>query len=192
MRHATTGLAVGGLVGLVVGGIGGRLAMLLLRVTSSPLLTGTDTDDGFEIGRFTVGGTLNLAIAGALLGGVAGLVYAVSRGFLPARGRVVAWTAFCGTVGGAAFVHADGVDYLLLRPLWLAVATFTVLPAVGGLAIAAVVERRHARLRMPAVSVIATLRSTRAVRVVALLTFLAVTSLAGRSLVNEASVILQR
>jgi hypothetical protein len=33
--------------------VGGRLAMLLLRLTSDPVLRGVSTDDGFTIGRFS-------------------------------------------------------------------------------------------------------------------------------------------
>ena len=38
------------MAGLLVGGVGGRVAMLLLRLTSDPRLRGLETDDGFTIG----------------------------------------------------------------------------------------------------------------------------------------------
>jgi hypothetical protein len=103
-------------VGLLVGGVLGRIAMLVLRVTTGDSITGVTSDDGFEIGRFTLLGTLNLMFAYSLAGIALGLVYAVARRFLPRRGRVLAFTALSAAVGGSIFVHADGVDYLLLDP----------------------------------------------------------------------------
>jgi hypothetical protein len=47
------GAAAGAIAGLVVGGIGGRLAMLLLRLTSPDVAIGLVSDDGFEIGVVT-------------------------------------------------------------------------------------------------------------------------------------------
>jgi len=141
VRHAGIGAASGGLVGLVVGGILGRIAMFVLRVTTGDSITGVTSNDGFEIGRVTLAGTLNLMFAYSLAGTALGLVYAAARTFLPRRGRVAAWTAVCAAVGGSIFVHADGVDYLLLEPLWLAVAFFVALPGLAGLGTALVVER---------------------------------------------------
>ena len=53
-RLVLTGTAAGALAGAVVGGLGGRLVMLVLRLTSDPIVLGTTSDDGFEIGRFSV------------------------------------------------------------------------------------------------------------------------------------------
>ena len=51
--------------GVVVVGLGSRLAMLMLRLTSPQRVRGVTSDDGFEIGRVTLGGTYNLMIVGA-------------------------------------------------------------------------------------------------------------------------------
>src|SRR5687768_18610943 len=62
-------LIVGGIpVGVLVAGVGSRLAMLLLRVTSPDRLVGVISDDGFTIGEFTLGGTYNLLMLGAVVG----------------------------------------------------------------------------------------------------------------------------
>ena len=37
-----------------------------------------------------------------------------------------------GAVVGSSLVHTDGVDFRLLRPLWLAIAFFVLIPAVFG------------------------------------------------------------
>src|SRR3954471_13473251 len=136
LRHAAIGVAAGALVGLVVGGILGRIAMLVLRLTSGSEVIGLHTDDGFEIGRFPLMGSLNLAFVYTVFGIVLGLLYALARRFLPRRGRVVAWAAVTGALGGGAFVHSDGIDYLVLDPLWLAIAFFVALPALAGLCVA--------------------------------------------------------
>jgi hypothetical protein len=160
LRHAGIAAVAGAATGLVVGGILGRIAMLVLRLTTGESAIGVTSDDGFEIGRFTLPGTLNLMFVYSLVGCALGLVYAVVRRFLPARARVAAWTAVCAAVGGGAFVHTDGVDYLLLDPLWLAVAFFVLLPGAAGLCMALAVERLetvtgNGRWQLPAAGIAA-------------------------------------
>ncbi len=46
-------LVAAAVAGLLVAGIGGRLAMFILRVTSGSEVIGLESDDGFVIGRFT-------------------------------------------------------------------------------------------------------------------------------------------
>ncbi len=135
------GTAAGALAGLVIGGIAGRLVMLVLRVLSDPSLIGVTSDDGFEIGRVTLGGSFQLAGATAALGAANGVVYAVVRGAIPRRARALLWSSFAAAAGGSQFVHADGVDFGLLEPRWLAVVAFVVLPGLGALVIAVLVER---------------------------------------------------
>ncbi len=69
----TLGAAAGGLGGALIGGIGGRLAMFILRLTSSDAVRGVESDDGFIIGRFNVIDTLNLIAATAVMGAIAGM-----------------------------------------------------------------------------------------------------------------------
>lgn len=135
------GTAAGALAGIVVGGLGGRIVMLVLRLTSDPIVIGVTSDDGFEIGRFTVGGTFQLLGATAALGAANGALYVVLRSALPRRARAPLWSLFAAAVGGSQFVHADGVDFVLLDPLWLAVAVFVALPGLAALVVAVLVER---------------------------------------------------
>ena len=58
-------------LGVVIGGIGGRLAMYLLA-RLNPEATGVVSDDGFVMGQFTLSGTLNLLVVGGFLGDVRG------------------------------------------------------------------------------------------------------------------------
>jgi hypothetical protein len=134
------GAGAGALAGVAVGGVGGRLAMLLLRLTSPDLVVGMTSDDGFEIGVVSTR-TLDLLLATAGLGALNGVLYATLRGALPARLRLPLWTVFAGALGGAAIVHEDGVDFTFLEPAALAIALFVALPGAAAAVVVVLVER---------------------------------------------------
>jgi hypothetical protein len=140
-RVMLAGAAAGAIAGAVVGGIGGRLVMLLLRLTSDPLVSGMISDDGFEIGRVTLGGTIGLIGGMAALGAANGGLYAVLRSSIPSHLRAPLWSLFGAAAGGSQFIHADGVDFTFLEPLWLAVLAFVALPGVAALVVVLLVER---------------------------------------------------
>ena len=135
-----SGVTAGFTCGLLIGGVGGRLAMLLLRVTSDPALHGVKTDAGFTIGRFStetiflLGVTAGLGIAG-------GLFYLIVRGWIPERLRVLAMTAFFGLVGGGGLISPHGLDFTALEPLSLAVAMFVAIPVAYGASMPWLTER---------------------------------------------------
>lgn len=137
LQTVGAGAVAGMVAGLVWGGIGGRLAMRLLFLTSGDRVRGITSDDGFEIGTIS-GATIVLLIGATLLGTVGGTVFGLLRRFL--RGRrwivvgVVALTA--AVVGGGAFVEAEGIDFRLLKPLWLAIGLFVFLPGAWGATVA--------------------------------------------------------
>lgn len=125
------GAAAGGLGGALIGGIGGRIAMFVLRLTSDDSVRGIRSDDDFIIGRFNFADTANLLFVTALLGSVVGLIVVAGRPFFPKTGMPFAW-AFAGAItGGAILVNKDGVDFTLLEPHLLAVALFVAIPCVG-------------------------------------------------------------
>lgn len=148
LRSATAYLAAGvgsGFVaGLVVGGVGGRLAMLLLRLTSDPALHGVQTDDQFTIGVIS-GDTFFLLVATALLGALGGVVYVVARAWFSPRVRPWVSAVFFGSIGAASAIRPHGVDFTLLSPIPLAVGLFVVLPVAYGVALVRLTERllRH-------------------------------------------------
>jgi hypothetical protein len=139
-RRLSAALTAGCVVGATVGGVGGRLAMLVLRLMSDPALHGLETDDGFTIGVIS-GASLFLLILTALGGAVGGLIYLVVRSWLPRRARPWLFGGLAGVVGGAVVIRPDGIDFTLLRPLWLAVVMFVALPAAYGVAVSFLVER---------------------------------------------------
>src|SRR2546428_2767416 len=118
-RRVSACIFGGFLMGALVGGIGGRLAMLALRVTSESSLHGLKTDDGFIIGRFS-GDSLFLLIFASVLGVLGGILYLAVRSWLPERHRAALAGVFGGGAGRAAFIRPNGPDLTRLDPLSLA------------------------------------------------------------------------
>ena len=127
-------VVTGILYGVVVIGIGSRLAMLLLRFTSSDRVIGVQSDDDFTIGRFTLSGTYNLLLLGAGFGilGAAAYRLVAPRLIGPSWFRQVTLGLASGAVVGSMLVHADGIDFTQLTPKWLAIGLFVALPALFG------------------------------------------------------------
>ena len=140
LTRIASGLWGGLLSGFVIGGLGGRLAMFVLRLTSDPSLHGMETDDEFIIGRFSPD-TFFLVIFTAVLGLLGGIFYMVVRGWFPERARPVAMGIIGAAVGGALVVNPGGIDFTLLEPLPLAIAMFVVIPAGYGVATSLLTER---------------------------------------------------
>ena len=134
------GAASGAIAGALVGGVGGRLAMLLLRLTSPDDVIGMISDDGFEIGVFSFD-TAQLVLAMAMLGGINGVLYAALRGAIPRKLRLPLWSVFAAALGGASIVHDDGVDFAFLEPAALAIALFVLLPGAAAAVVVLLVER---------------------------------------------------
>jgi len=139
-RRLSAAAAAGFLTGAAIGGIGGRLAMFVLRLTSDPALRGLETDDGFTIGILS-GATLFLVVLTAIEGTVGGVAYLAVRAWLPERARPWLFGTFTAVVGGALVIRPDGIDFTLLEPLWLAVVMFIALPAAYGIAVSLLAER---------------------------------------------------
>lgn len=129
--------------GVLVAGVGSRLAMLVLRLTSPDAVVGVTSDDGFEIGRFTLGGTYNLLMLGAVVGVIGAAAYRAVQPWLlgPTWFRRLTVAAGSGAVVGSMLIHADGLDFRVLKPTWLAVGLFVALPALFGAVIGVVVDR---------------------------------------------------
>ena len=143
MVSVSVGAIAGAMAGLLWGGIGGRLAMRILFLTSSEMVAGLISDDGFEIGRISAS-TIFLLLTMTLAGGFLGCGYGLARMLM--RGPVwliaVAVAVTLGAaVGGGVIVSADGIDFRFLTPLWLAVGMFVFLPAAWGFTVVVITER---------------------------------------------------
>ncbi len=126
-RWLLLGGATGAVSGFLIGGVGGRLAMFVLRLTSSDSVRGVESDDGFTIGRFSGETGFLLAITTAL-GMIVGIACVVLRSQLTGRAGAVLIVLTGGALGAAAIIKPDGVDFTRLGPLPLACVMFTIIP----------------------------------------------------------------
>jgi hypothetical protein len=121
---------------------------MFVLVELNPIADGLTSDDGFEMGRFTLSGSLNLLfLVGTLFGVLGAGVYVVLRRLAigPRWFRVLSMSIGGGTVVGSQIIHVDGVDFALLDPLWLTVSLFIAVPAVFVALVAVAGERLLAR-----------------------------------------------
>jgi hypothetical protein len=130
-RVLATASLVGAVSGAFVVGVLGRAAMALLAGLN-PAASGVTSDDGFVMGQFTLSGSLQLVGAGVQLGVIGAAVYVAVRGLMfgPSWFRLLSMSLAPGVVVGAVIVHTDGVDFVLLEPVWLAVGLFIALPSI--------------------------------------------------------------
>jgi hypothetical protein len=142
VTSAGVGGLAGALAGLAWGGLGGRLAMRILFLTSDERVRGVTSDDAFEIGRVSAD-TLVLVVLTTILGTLCGIAYGLLRVVIPGGTPVIAIGVAVSTAAGigAAIVHVDGVDFTRLGPLWLAVGMFVALPAAWGATVVVLTER---------------------------------------------------
>lgn len=139
--------AVGVVTGWLVVGVLSRLAMLLL-VELNPIADGLTSDDGFEMGTFTLAGSANLMfVVGTGFGVLGAGLYAALRGLMVGPGwfRLLSVSLGAGVVAASQVVHADGVDFTLLGPVWLAVGLFVLVPTTYVVILSVVSERLLAR-----------------------------------------------
>ena len=62
IRLVSATVIIGAAAGALIGGVGGRIAMRVLMLTSDDTVRGLQSDDDFEIGRFTLANTIALLI----------------------------------------------------------------------------------------------------------------------------------
>jgi len=140
VRRLSAVTAAGGLLGLLVGGVGGRLAMMLLAQLN-PDFTGRESDDGFTMGQFT-DATFNLLIIATLIGVVGGAIYFVLRGLMigPRWFQILSISVGPAVVVGSQIVTTDGIDFTL-DPALLAIAMFVLIPGLYAALLTVLAER---------------------------------------------------
>lgn len=131
-------VATAGLVtGVVVLGLGMRLMMRVIAATSPDSAQGRRTDAEETVGEISVGGSLFLVVFGGAIGGVfAVLAWLALRRWLPERSVAAGLVAAAIGAGllarPTALIDPDNHDFVILSPVWLALAmTFVVLVAHG-------------------------------------------------------------
>ncbi|NUR08793.1 MAG: hypothetical protein HOQ45_17535 [Nocardioidaceae bacterium] len=140
-RVAAAGCAAA-VAGVLVGALGGRLAMHALAV-ANPDATGARSDDGFVIGQVTAGGTLQLVAASLQLTLLGATVYLLVRPVLLGTGvrRVLLSALGFGVTAAAVLIDPDGFDFTGLDPPWLPMLLFVLLPVGLVVVFAALAER---------------------------------------------------
>lgn len=131
-------LGAGLLVGIIVAGLGSRLAMRLVAA-ANPDADGTLTENGNVVGEITLEGTLDLVLfTGIPVGLLAGLVVFCVRRWLPAAmpWRGLALTLPLLALLGPGIFDSESSDFRLLEPAELSVAVFGALFPLAGLALA--------------------------------------------------------
>jgi hypothetical protein len=115
---------------------------MLLLARLNPQATGIVSDDGFTMGQFGLANTANLLLIGFGLGMLGAAFYALLRGLMigPRWFRVLSISLGPAVVVGEMLVHTDGVDFLVLEPVELAIALFVLIPGVYALGLTLLAE----------------------------------------------------
>ncbi len=122
------------LAGLIVGGMGGRLAMRVSAMLN-PNATGRRTEAGEIVGAITAEGTIAFLIFGGFLTGVMVSVFWISvRAWLPESRpwRSLGASIAAISVVGAMVIEGGNFDFFFLDPAWLHVLMFTIIVGSAG------------------------------------------------------------
>jgi hypothetical protein len=116
LRDIARGGFAGLIVGILVGGIGGRLAMRLAAI-AVPESTGAFTENGNRIGTITLGGSVGLIVfAGLAVGLVGAVLWVTVQPWIPGRTAVRALLAMPVAValGSFGLIQGENVDFEVL------------------------------------------------------------------------------
>ena len=101
------------IAGLIVGGIGSRLAMRISFLAAGPAMAGAETEAGFTVGSVTAFGTLFfLPFIGSFVGVFGGAVYVAVRPWIPGSGlwKGAAFGLLLLAMGGSLIIDGDNFD----------------------------------------------------------------------------------
>ncbi len=148
-------IALGGLaalpVGVLIGGVGARVAMRLAAIRV-PAATGRLTENGNEIGEITLAGTVALVVFMGLFAGVAAaVVWVTARPWIPGRTRVriVLAMPIAVALGSFAIIEGTNPDFAVLGHDPLVVALLVGVIALIGAGVAALDAWLDGRLPYP-------------------------------------------
>jgi hypothetical protein len=142
VRSLAAATTAGLVTAFVVGGLGGRLVMRILSITS-PVAHGAITDNGNRVNELTSSGTLSLVLFVTLFGAVGGWMYVLVRRWLPGRGwkRALAYGVWLLAVSSPLLIDPGNKDFAILGPPPLPIALFALLPLLYGLLVAPLADR---------------------------------------------------
>ncbi|MBI4202739.1 MAG: hypothetical protein HY532_06495 [Chloroflexi bacterium] len=133
----------GMIAGMVVGGLGSRIAMRVVSIAGGDSLAGAITDGGNVVGVFTLDGTFGLLLVSTLFfGPVGGLLYLPVQKWLPGprRWRGILFGVLLFLSFGTFVVDPANPDFAELGSPALNVALFAMLFPLFGLTIAPITE----------------------------------------------------
>jgi hypothetical protein len=134
LRRAAIAAVASGIAGVLIGGLGSRLAMRIAAL-AAPEARGLLTENGNVIGEITLAGTIALLVVGGLASAIVGAgASVVFDPWLPrrtvARGLVLG--GFLLAFGGTLVIDPANPDFVLLGNRTLNVMSFSsLLPAFG-------------------------------------------------------------
>lgn len=138
LRDIARGGLAGLAAGIVLGGIGGRLAMRASALLV-PEAAGRVTENGNRIGEITLGGTVALVVfMGLFAGASAAIVWVVVRPWIPGgtRARVILAMPIAVALGTFALVSGVNPDFVILGHDPVILAILVGLIALLGAAVA--------------------------------------------------------
>ncbi|HSV37227.1 MAG TPA: hypothetical protein VLI04_00580 [Nocardioidaceae bacterium] len=142
VRRYATATALGAVLGALWVGVLSRGAMAIIAAANDQA-DGLVSDDGFEIGQFTLSGSLNLLFFGFAIGAFGGALYVALRGLRVGPGwfQVLSISLAPAIVALSMLVHPTGVDFTLLEPISLSLGLFLAVAWGYTLSVAVLVER---------------------------------------------------
>ncbi len=159
-RTAAVGFVAGAASGVIVGGIGSRLAMRILAVINSEK-AGLETENGNIVGKITADGTVSLVVfVGIFAGVLGGLLYVAMRRWVPGSGlwKGLAYGVILFLLFGSIVIDKHNTDFMRLGPRPVSVTFFALLFPLYGTLLSPLVERfdRHVpqSFRRPTVTAI--------------------------------------
>lgn len=137
LRDIARGGLSGVIVGIVVGGLGGRLVMRIAAILH-PGAVGALTENGNRIGDITLGGTLGLVLFGLITCAIAGAVWVVVSPWIPGHTwvRALLTAGAVIAIGAPTLIIGRNPDFVILDHDPVVVALLVVLVGAIGLSIA--------------------------------------------------------
>ena len=146
LRSPAVALGVGALVGLVVAGGGGRLAMRLIALADDREDFGLSTEGGDTVGEVTLEGTLFVLFTGLVLGTVGAFLYLALRRWLPGRPllRSLSFALIILGFGLTATVNGNDADFEFVNTV-VSILSFATVLLVYGMLVPTFIDRLTAQ-----------------------------------------------